>query len=74
MSPLTIDWVNPEAPWPHLDRLEAVTRAHGFELRQRLPVYPEFITTEWIDPTLIDAVRAAVDADGYAASPERASA
>ena len=74
VSPLTIDWVNPEAPWPHLDRLEAVTRAHGFDLRQRLPVYPEFITTEWIDPTLIDAVRAAVDADGYAASPERASA
>ena len=57
VSPLTIDWVNPEAPWPHLDRLEAVTNDAGFELRQRLPVYPEFITEEWIDPGLIDRVR-----------------
>jgi FO synthase len=74
VSPLTIDWVNPEAPWPHLDRLEAVTNDAGFELRQRLPVYPEFITEEWIDPGLIDRVRSATDSDGYASTPERASA
>ena len=74
VSPLTIDWVNPEAPWPHLDKLAAVTEAHGFELRQRLPVYPEFITEEWIDPGLLDRVRSATDADGYAAAPQRASA
>jgi FO synthase len=74
VSPLTIDWVNPEAPWPHLDRLEAVTSDAGFELRQRLPVYPEFITEEWIDPGLIDRVRSASDRDGYASTPERASA
>jgi FO synthase len=74
VSPLTIDWVNPEAPWPHLDRLESVTNDAGFALRQRLPVYPEFITDEWIDPGLIDAVRSAADGDGYAVTPERASA
>ncbi|GMQ85732.1 MAG: hypothetical protein BMS9Abin07_1300 [Acidimicrobiia bacterium] len=74
VSPLTIDWVNPEAPWPHLDRLEAATRARGFELKQRLPVYPEFITEQWIDPGLIEQVRSATDADGYAATTERASA
>jgi FO synthase len=74
VSPLTIDWVNPEAPWPHLDRLEAVTTDAGFELRQRLPVYPEFITEEWIDPGLIDRVRSSIDRDGYASTPERASA
>ena len=74
VSPLTIDWVNPEAPWPHLDKLESATEARGFELRQRLPVYPEFITEEWIDPGLIEQVRSATDADGYAATTQRASA
>jgi FO synthase len=43
VSPLTPDFINPERPWPHLEQLEARTRAKGFELRQRLPVYPEFV-------------------------------
>jgi FO synthase len=67
VSPLTIDWVNPEAPWPHLDDLASRTSAAGFELRPRLPVYPEFIDDEWIDPALIVDVRAASDQDGLAA-------
>jgi FO synthase len=74
VSPLTIDWVNPEAPWPHLEHLERVTEERGFELRQRLPVYPEFISEEWIDPALLGQVRRAVDGDGYAARTERATA
>ena len=67
ISPLTIDWVNPEAPWPHLADLEAQTEAAGFELRPRLPVYTEFITPEWIDPGLISEVQAAANSDGLAA-------
>src|SRR6185503_16302599 len=43
ISPLTPDFINPERPWPHLAQLEARTRAKGFELKQRLPVYPEFV-------------------------------
>ncbi len=43
ISPLTPDFINPEAPWPHLRDLEERTRARGFTLRQRLPVYPDFI-------------------------------
>jgi FO synthase len=70
VSPLTIDWVNPEAPWPHLDELERRTAAAGFGLRSRLPVYPEFIDAEWIAPELLSAVTAAVDDDGYARAPE----
>lgn len=66
VSPVTIDWVNPEAPWPHLESLERVTNDAGFELRPRLPVYPEFLTDEWIDPALLPAVRDRVDAEGYA--------
>ena len=66
VSPLTIDWVNPEAPWPHLDELAGRTTRAGFDLRPRLPVYPEFIDETWIDPGLLDDVRAATDHDGLA--------
>lgn len=69
VSPLTIDWVNPEAPWPHLDKLEAVTETHGFRLRPRLPVYPEYLTSEWIDASLLPSAVSAATADGYAAIP-----
>ncbi|MFQ5522887.1 MAG: 7,8-didemethyl-8-hydroxy-5-deazariboflavin synthase CofG, partial [Acidimicrobiia bacterium] len=74
VSPLTIDWVNPEAPWPHLADLEARTAATGFELRPRLPVYPEYIDDEWIHPGLIEDVRAAVDSDGLVPKPLEATA
>jgi 7,8-didemethyl-8-hydroxy-5-deazariboflavin synthase CofG subunit len=43
VSPLTPDFINPEKPWPHLDQLRERTEAKGFQLRQRLPVYPEFV-------------------------------
>lgn len=66
VSPVTIDWVNPEADWPHLSELRRRTEAAGFELRPRLPVYPEFITASWIDPGLLPKVEAAVDENGYA--------
>jgi FO synthase len=43
VSPLTPDYINPEAPWPHLLDLQRRTEAAGHKLKQRLPVYPEFI-------------------------------
>jgi FO synthase len=43
VSPLTPDFINPEAPWPHLEQLRLRTEEKGCELRQRLPVYPEFV-------------------------------
>lgn len=66
VSPLTIDWVNPEAPWPHLDKLTAVTEAGGFALTPRLPVYPSYVSNTWIDPGLLGAATARVDDRGYA--------
>ena len=67
VSPVTPDFVNPEAPWPHLDELAARTMANGIDLRPRLPVYPEYIDEEWIDARLIADVRSASDQDGLAA-------
>jgi FO synthase len=78
VSPLTPDFINPEKPWPHLEELQSRTEAKGFQLRQRLPVYPEFVgrvaTAHSLTPTqpmppsdlLADRLRAAADHEGYA--------
>jgi FO synthase len=72
VSPVTPDWVNPESPWPRLQRLRARTEEAGFRLAQRLPVYPEYISEEWIDAALLPRLRAAADEDGYALESSRA--
>ncbi len=66
VSPLTKDFINPEAPWPHLDALRTVTEARGFLLRQRLPVYPEYLLDrcEFLPPELAERLRASVDGEG----------
>lgn len=68
VSPLTPDFINPEAPWPHLQELAERTRAKGYELRQRLPVYPEFIPAALAGGSslLREKLAAIVDDDGYA--------
>ena len=68
VSPVTPDHVNPEAPWPHLDRLAADTAAAGKELIQRLTVYPRYIDPlgRWIDRKVLRHVLARSDAEGYA--------
>jgi FO synthase len=67
VSPLTPDFINPEKPWPHLDELRRRTEAKGFELRQRLPVYPEFAEQVATHSDLLaERLGAAADAEGYA--------
>ncbi|MER7173546.1 bifunctional FO biosynthesis protein CofGH [Streptomyces mesophilus] len=63
VSPVTIDHVNPEKPWPQLDELTARSAEAGFELRERLCVYPEFVTRgePWLDPRVLPHVRALSD-------------
>ena len=67
VSPLTIDFVNPEAPWPALTQLREQTEAAGFELKPRLPVYPEYFmaTGEYLSEELRTKVLALADDDGY---------
>ena len=43
ISPLTIDHVNPEFPWPQISSVKSVTERTGRKLRARLPIYPEFV-------------------------------
>jgi FO synthase len=67
ISPLTPDFINPEKPWPHLEQLRLRTEAKGFELRQRLPVYPEFVAGVVEKPGLLaERVRAASSEDRLA--------
>jgi FO synthase len=68
VSPVTIDHVNPEAPWPEIERLRAATEAHGFELAARLPIYPEFVgdLDRWADPRVAAEILRHADASGLA--------
>jgi FO synthase len=67
VSPLTPDYINPEAPWPHLDDLERRTNAAGQRLQQRLPVYPEFIPmVRGRGGVLAERLEMASDTVGYA--------
>jgi FO synthase len=71
VSPVTADHVNPERPWPALDRLRAVTEASGFELAPRLTIYPEFAQApeRWLDPALRFPTLDLSDAEGLARQP-----
>jgi 7,8-didemethyl-8-hydroxy-5-deazariboflavin synthase CofG subunit len=67
ISPLTPDFINPEKPWPHLDQLRLRTESKGFALRQRLPVYPEFLPALVTRTDLLsEKLRAAADELGFA--------
>src|ERR1035438_2299770 len=67
VSPLTPDYINPEAPWPHLLDLQRRTEAAGQKLKQRLPVYPEFIASVVARGGMLgERLATAANADGYA--------
>lgn len=72
VSPVTVDHVNPEAPWPHIDDLAKKTRAASKELVQRLAIYPDWALDagNWVDSTLLTAVLRAIDGEGYARESE----
>jgi FO synthase len=66
VSPLTKDFINPEAAWPEVQRLRAKTASAGFELRERLALYPEYVLDrEWpVAPAVRRRIDALADADG----------
>jgi FO synthase len=66
VSPVTPDYVNPEAPWPTLDQLAERTAAAGKLLVERLAIYPTYARDpgRWLDPALRAPVLQAIDAQG----------
>ena len=68
VSPVTVDHVNPEAPWPELELLGQATRSRGLELAPRLTIYPEYAADpeRWLDPAVAPRVLAVADSEGLA--------
>ncbi|WP_028635635.1 bifunctional FO biosynthesis protein CofGH [Nocardioides sp. URHA0032] len=68
VSPLTPDHVNPERPWPSLDRLRDITAQCGFDLQARLTVHPEYVRAgePWLDPRISAHVAALATDEGLA--------
>jgi 7,8-didemethyl-8-hydroxy-5-deazariboflavin synthase CofG subunit len=68
ISPVTKDFINPEAAWPQIAALEQETARRGLRLRERLALYPEFVNrTEFLAPRVRQKVAMLAGADGYAA-------
>jgi 7,8-didemethyl-8-hydroxy-5-deazariboflavin synthase CofG subunit len=69
ISPVTKDFINPEAAWPQISRLRSETEARGFTLRERLALYPEFVVRDqFLSSRVRSRVTAISDADGYPCS------
>jgi FO synthase len=68
VSPLTADFVNPEAPWPHLEELTRETLSNGKCLQERLTIYPRYSldTARWVDDGLRTSILRKIDTEGFA--------
>lgn len=67
ISPVTKDFINPEAAWPQISQLRAETEGRGIVLRERLALYPEFVTRkEFVSPRVREKMNLLAGADGFA--------
>jgi 7,8-didemethyl-8-hydroxy-5-deazariboflavin synthase CofG subunit len=67
ISPVTKDFINPEAAWPQIAKLQKQTEERGFRLRERLALYPEFVMQEnFLTPRVREKVHALAGPDGFA--------
>lgn len=66
ISPVTQDFINPEAPWPHIESLARVCQEEGYELKPRLPVYGEYLS--WVHPALMESVARVTERIGLVAA------
>jgi 7,8-didemethyl-8-hydroxy-5-deazariboflavin synthase CofG subunit len=74
ISPITKDFINPEAAWPQIERLRSETEARGFVLRERLALYPEYAKREaFMSPRVRERVEGLADRDGFAVEGSRVS-
>jgi FO synthase len=68
ISPVTKDFINPEAAWPQITKLRTETEARGFTLRERLALYPEFVMSgNFLSNHVRQRAQRLADADGFAA-------
>jgi FO synthase subunit 1 len=65
ISPVTIDYINPESAWPKIEELKSLLNSKGYEFKERLPVHPEYIKKGWYGADTKELVERLADADGY---------
>ncbi len=68
ISPVTVDFINPDHAWPEIDRLAASTAKAGLKLQERLTIYPDFLqrSEQFLDPSLTRRISEMARADGLA--------
>ncbi len=62
ISPETIDYINPESPWPGIQELHAIV---DVSLRERLPIYPQYVKKKWYSEEIAPLIRKLSDAEGF---------
>lgn len=67
ISPLTIDWINPEAEWPDVKDLQS--KLSPILLRERLPIYPQYVKKEWYSNRIGGLIEQLSDTNGYRKKP-----
>lgn len=63
ISPVTVDWINPEAKWPSIEQLRQMVR--GIQLKERLPIYPKYVLEGWYGDKVKDIILSLSDEEGY---------
>lgn len=72
ISPLTIDWINPEAEWPDIKDLQE--KLGHIPLKERLPVYPQYVKRGWYSEKIGSLIKRLSDKEGYRKQPEKENA
>lgn len=67
ISPLTIDWINPEAEWPDIKELQE--KLGNIRLKERLPIYPQFVKRGWYSDRIGRLIKQLSDSEGYRKKP-----
>ncbi|HHV23026.1 MAG TPA: 7,8-didemethyl-8-hydroxy-5-deazariboflavin synthase CofG [Methanosarcina sp.] len=67
ISPLTIDWINPEAEWPNVKNLQE--KLESILLRERLPIYPQYVKRGWYSERIVGLIAKLSDTEGYRKQP-----
>jgi len=65
ISEVTPDYINPEHPWPRVEELRKVVESCGFELRERLPIYPKYVRLGWYSDEIAGLIKVHADERGY---------
>jgi FO synthase subunit 1 len=64
ISPTTKDYINPEAEWPDIERMEITAEENSISLRERLPIYPKFIKRGWYSDEIGELIKRYADSEG----------